>query len=174
MKHRKLWCFVLSCLLLIALPAMLQAQDMENKKEKLAVLWISGDRDVAEKSCLMYTHAAKRNGWFDEVVFIVWGSSSRLLAEDEALQEKIKVHEGRRGDSGSVHCLQQHAGCNRGFEGIGHRCERHGSATHRLPEEWLSCSHLLICSPSHFAYHCQFVRLFPWRDIWTSSGNSME
>lgn len=90
MKQRKLWCFVLSCLLLIALPAMLQAQDMENKKEKLAVLWTSGDRDVAEKSCLMYTHAAKRNGWFDEVVLIVWGSSSRLLAEDEALQEKIK------------------------------------------------------------------------------------
>jgi hypothetical protein len=39
----------------------------------------------------MYTHAAKRNGWFDEVVLIVWGSSSRLLAEDEALQEKIKA-----------------------------------------------------------------------------------
>ncbi|TFH27337.1 MAG: DsrE family protein [Bacteroidia bacterium] len=64
---------------------------MESKKEKLAVLWVSGDRDVAEKSCLMYTHAAKRNGWFDEVVLIVWGSSSRLLAEDEALQEKIKA-----------------------------------------------------------------------------------
>ena len=89
MKQRKLHVFVLSCLLVIALPAILQAQDMEDKKEKLAVLWVSGDRDVAEKSCLMYTHAAKRNGWFDEVVLIVWGSSSRLLAEDEALQEKI-------------------------------------------------------------------------------------
>jgi hypothetical protein len=67
------------------------AQDMDGEKDKLAVLWVSGDRDVAEKSCLMYTHAAKRNGWFDEVVLIVWGSSSRLLAEDEALQEKIKA-----------------------------------------------------------------------------------
>ena len=55
----------------------------KKKQEKLAVLWTSGDRVVAEKSCLMYTHAAKRNGWFDEVVLIVWGSSSRLLAEDE-------------------------------------------------------------------------------------------
>ena len=64
---------------------------METKKEKLAVLWVSGDRDVAEKSCLMYTHAAKRNGWFDEVVLIVWGSSSRLLAEDAELQEKVKA-----------------------------------------------------------------------------------
>jgi hypothetical protein len=82
---------ILSCMLLIALPAVINAQEMESKKEKLAVLWVSGDRDVAEKSCLMYTHAAKRNGWFDEVVLIVWGSSSRLLAEDEALQEKIKA-----------------------------------------------------------------------------------
>jgi hypothetical protein len=57
------------------------AQDSKNKTEKLAVLWVSGDRDVAEKSCLMYTHAAKLNGWFDEVVLIVWGSSSRLLAD---------------------------------------------------------------------------------------------
>jgi len=83
--------FIISCMLAFTLPVLTEAQDMENKKEKLAVLWVSGDPDVAEKSCLMYTHAAKRNGWFDEVVLIVWGSSSRLLAEDEALQEKVKA-----------------------------------------------------------------------------------
>ena len=66
------------------------AQDLDTKKEKLAVLWVSGDPVVAEKSCLMYTHAAKKYGWFDEVVLIVWGSSSRLLAEDEKLQEIVK------------------------------------------------------------------------------------
>jgi len=91
MKQIHLRWFIVSCVLLITLPMALSAQDMESKKEKLAVLWTSGDRDVAEKSCLMYTHAAKRNGWFDEVVLIVWGSSSRLLAEDDALQEKIKA-----------------------------------------------------------------------------------
>lgn len=83
--------FVLTCMLMLFLPRELNAQEMETKQEKLAVLWVSGDRDVAEKSCLMYTHAAKRNGWFDEVVLIVWGSSSSLLAEDEALQEKVKA-----------------------------------------------------------------------------------
>ena len=76
---------------MITLPLEVKAQDMETKTEKLVVLWTSGDIDVAEKSCLMYTHAAKRNGWFDEVVLIVWGSSSRLLAENEALQEKVKA-----------------------------------------------------------------------------------
>jgi len=83
--------FILSCILVFTFPVIVEAQDMEVKKEKLAVLWTSGDRDVAEKSCLMYTHAAKRNAWFDEVVLIVWGSSSRLLAEDKALQEKVKA-----------------------------------------------------------------------------------
>ena len=61
---------VLSCLLILAGSALIFAQDMDEKKDKLAVLWVSGDRDVAEKSCLMYTHAAKRNAWFDEVVLI--------------------------------------------------------------------------------------------------------
>jgi len=82
---------IISCLLIATIPNRVKAQEMDEEKEKLAVLWVSGDRDVAEKSCLMYTHAAKRNGWFDEVVLIVWGSSSRLLAEDEALQEKVKA-----------------------------------------------------------------------------------
>ncbi len=83
--------FILSCILTFTFPVLTEAQDMETKKEKLAVLWVSGDPVVAEKSCLMYTHAAKRNGWFDEVVLIVWGSSSSLLAENEAIQEKVKA-----------------------------------------------------------------------------------
>jgi len=91
MKQGKNQWIALSCIMLMALSMGLHAQEMEREKEKLAVLWVSGDRDVAEKSCLMYTHAAKRNGWFDEVVLIVWGSSSRLLAEDETLQKKIKA-----------------------------------------------------------------------------------
>lgn len=82
---------VLSCLLIPAGSALIYAQEMDEKRDKLAVLWVSGDRDVAEKSCLMYTHAAKKNAWFDEVVLIVWGSSSKLLAEDEALQKKVKA-----------------------------------------------------------------------------------
>jgi len=90
-EKSSIYLFVLTCMLMMILPVEVKAQDMETKTDKLAVLWTSGDIDVAEKSCLMYTHAAKRNGWFDEVVLIVWGSSSRLLAENEALQEKVKA-----------------------------------------------------------------------------------
>ena len=89
MKNLK-W-IVLSCLLIMGSIPDLKSQTVNPEGDRLAVLWVSGDRDVAEKSCLMYTHAAKNNGWFDEVVLIVWGSSSKLLAGDEALQEKVKA-----------------------------------------------------------------------------------
>ncbi|MEJ2542401.1 MAG: DsrE family protein [Gemmatimonadota bacterium] len=56
---------------------------------RLAVLWTSGDREVALNVAFMYTHNAKARGWFDEVTLIVWGPSSRLLSEDEELQEYV-------------------------------------------------------------------------------------
>ena len=58
--------------------------------DRLAVLWTSGDPEVAHRVCLMYTHAAKNNGWADDVTLIVWGPSSRLLAADKDVQAKVK------------------------------------------------------------------------------------
>ena len=63
---------------------------MENTTSKLAVLWTSGDPDVAEKMAFMYTYNAKKQGWFDEVVLIVWGPSAKLLSENKMLQEYVK------------------------------------------------------------------------------------
>ena len=58
-------------------------------KSQLAVVWTSGDPEVAHRVCLMYTHAAKQQKWFDEVILIVWGPSARLLAADKDLQSKV-------------------------------------------------------------------------------------
>ncbi|WP_320112859.1 DsrE family protein [Draconibacterium orientale] len=63
---------------------------MEESKNKLAVLWTSSDPDVAEKMAFMYTYNAKTQGWFDEVVLIIWGPSAKLAAENEMIQEYIK------------------------------------------------------------------------------------
>jgi hypothetical protein len=60
------------------------------EKSKLAVLWTSGDSEVAHKVCFMYTHNAKKAKWFDEVVLIVWGPSSRILAGDKKLQAAVR------------------------------------------------------------------------------------
>jgi len=62
-------------------------------KDTLVVLWTSGDPEVAEKVCLMYTHASAKYDWFKKVILIVWGPSANLLANNEALQDKIKKME---------------------------------------------------------------------------------
>jgi hypothetical protein len=64
----------------------------ENRSEasKVAVVWTSGDSEVAHKVCFMYTHNAKRAKWFDEVVLVIWGPSSRILAGDKKLQAAVK------------------------------------------------------------------------------------
>jgi hypothetical protein len=60
-------------------------------QDKLVVLWTSGDPEVAEKVCFMYTHNAKLQGWFDEVTLIVWGPSAKLLSENTEIQERVKA-----------------------------------------------------------------------------------
>lgn len=63
---------------------------MENNSNKLAVLWTSNDPNLAEKMAFMYTYNAKKQGWFDEVVLIVWGPSAKLLSENKMLQDYVK------------------------------------------------------------------------------------
>ncbi len=71
------------------LPMSPEALSSQERISRLAVLWTSGDREVALNTAFMYTHNAKVRGWFDEVTLIVWGPSSRLLSEDGELQEYV-------------------------------------------------------------------------------------
>lgn len=73
----------------IARQPVASGQEASAEPSKLAVLWTSGDRDVALKMVFMYTLNAKRRTWFDEVQLIVWGPSSKLLSVDEELQAAV-------------------------------------------------------------------------------------
>ena len=88
MKSRLIF---ISFLLLTGLVNNIHAQQQKNSvpSDTLVVLWSSGDPEVAEKACLMYTHAAKKYKWFDEVILVVWGPSEKLLAENAKLKEKV-------------------------------------------------------------------------------------
>ena len=91
---------ILTSLILVALISIsawwLNAQPstpnpaQETTNSRLAVLWTTGDPEVAHRACLMYTHAAHKQKWFDEVVLVVWGPSARLLAADKDIQAKVK------------------------------------------------------------------------------------
>ena len=64
---------------------------MEDKvKDKLVVVWSSGDRDVAEKMVFMYTLNSKLRQWWKEVTLIIWGPSAKLISEDIELQDYLK------------------------------------------------------------------------------------
>lgn len=65
-------------------------------KSKLNILWTSSDLITAEKLVLMYATNALLQNWWDEVEIIVWGSSAKLIAENEIVREKIKhaIHVG--------------------------------------------------------------------------------
>lgn len=67
------------------------AEQQNATPTRLAVVWTSGDPDVAHKMVLMYMHASQKNQWFNENLVIVWGSSSRLLAGDKDLQTKVRA-----------------------------------------------------------------------------------
>jgi len=66
-------------------------------EDKLAIIWTSGDREVALKMVFMYTFNSRKYGWWDDITLVVWGPSAKLLSEDEELQDYI-----RRIDSAGV------------------------------------------------------------------------
>ena len=65
-------------------------EKVSTASDTLVVVWTSGDIEVAEKMVYMYVYNAKRAGWFNEVIFIVWGPSAKLLAENPDLQAEIR------------------------------------------------------------------------------------
>ncbi len=89
------WSIVIALMLTGALWLWAQPVNTNGNPEiapsRLAVVWSSGDPDVAHRVCLMYCHAAQQQKWFDRVVLIVWGPSARLLAADKDLQAKVKA-----------------------------------------------------------------------------------
>lgn len=70
---------------------MAQQETPANNSDKLVIVWTSDDPYVAERVALMYTHAAKTAGWFNEVTLIIWGPSAKLTTENLKIQKKLKA-----------------------------------------------------------------------------------
>ena len=99
MKKQMLSCLVMILLMALAIPKTTATSPEENplqdttkvcNKDKLVVVWTSGDREVALKMVFMYTYNAKKYKWWDDITLLVWGPSSKLLSEDEELQDYVK------------------------------------------------------------------------------------
>ena len=63
---------------------------------KLNILWTSDNVITSEKMVLMYSTNSMIHHWWDEIEIIIWGASAKLIAENELIQEKMKMamHKG--------------------------------------------------------------------------------
>lgn len=64
----------------------------------IVLVWTSNDPDVARQMAFMYAENSLLNGWWSEVMMLVWGPSAKLLATDSGLQEDVRnlLHGGVR------------------------------------------------------------------------------
>ena len=62
---------------------------MDNRK-RIYILWTNQDPVSTEKMVFMYALNSKLRKWWDEVIIIVWGGSTKLIAENKQIQDKIK------------------------------------------------------------------------------------
>ena len=90
MKHAAI--LILSVVLMLSnLNLQAQTDSPNQASDKLVIVWTSDDPYTAERMVLMYAHASKNYGWFEEVTLIIWGPSAKMVAENIKIQEKLKT-----------------------------------------------------------------------------------
>jgi len=60
-------------------------------KNKLLIVWSSGEVEVAKKLVLLYSSVMLERKYWDEATIMIWGPSAKLLAENTDLQEQFQV-----------------------------------------------------------------------------------
>lgn len=60
------------------------------EKNKLNILWTNDNIITAEKMVFMYALVSKRRDIWEEVQIIIWGATTKLVAENKQIQELIE------------------------------------------------------------------------------------
>jgi hypothetical protein len=89
--NKKLLLLTTSFILLLQANLWAQAETSGETTDHLVIVWTSDDPYTAERMVLMYAHASKTAGWFEEVTLIIWGPSAKMVAENIKIQEKLKA-----------------------------------------------------------------------------------
>jgi hypothetical protein len=91
MKTKIVLTILTAFIFISTIKAMAQQEKPANTADKLVIVWTSDDPYLAERMVLMYAHAAKTAGWFNEVTLIIWGPSAKMVSENLKIQEKLKA-----------------------------------------------------------------------------------
>ena len=91
----------------------------EINQDHLVVLWTSGDPEVAFKMVFMYTRAAKKNDWWKDITFIIWGPSAQLASKNKEIGDSlVKMKEMGIKMLACKACSDQY-GCSPDLENMG-------------------------------------------------------
>jgi len=61
------------------------------KKDKLLIVWSSGEIDVAKRLILLYGSVMLERNYWDKATIMVWGPSAKLIFENKDLQDQVKT-----------------------------------------------------------------------------------
>lgn len=62
-----------------------------SEKKTLHILWTNADLDTSILMVMMYAKNSMARRWWDRVTVIVWGATAKLAAENQLMQEQIKI-----------------------------------------------------------------------------------
>jgi len=60
-------------------------------QQKLHILWTNADVLTSQLMVMMYATNSMKNDWWDEVTVIIWGATAKLAAENDTIQQYIKI-----------------------------------------------------------------------------------
>ena len=106
-------------------------------RNKLLIVWTTEEVEVAKKMVLLYGSVILPRGYWDEAHLMIWGPSSRVLAQNSELQAMLKtVQESGVETSACVVCTDDY-GVSAKLEELGVRTIHTGEfLTQALQNDW--------------------------------------
>jgi len=62
-----------------------------NESNNLYILWTNPDVLTSQFMVMMYATNSKIHNWWNDVTVIIWGATAKLVAENDVIQERIKM-----------------------------------------------------------------------------------
>lgn len=60
------------------------------KNNELVILWTNADFLVSDMMVFMYAENSILNEWWGKVKIVIWGATTKLVVENEIIQDRIK------------------------------------------------------------------------------------
>ena len=84
----------------------------------LHILWTNDNIFTSEHMVFMYATNALAKGWWENVHLIVWGATTKLLCENKAIQEQLRLFQEAGGQVSACKRCAEKLGVLEALQGI--------------------------------------------------------